>query len=902
MQASVRQSEQAIRRANTRIGLAWGFACALLVGLVWLGLVLTLHADRQQLIAKAETETAGRAHAYAEQLLRTLSQIDQLSMSIKYQWERRAGTLDLEEQQQRGVYQGQLYPVLISADGHAVSRTRNLPRGTYMGDLPFFTQAREAGSTGTSGTNGTTGLLVNAPTVGRGGFAGKRIIRFTRALQRADGRFDGVVLIAVEQDFLASFHDAAGLAPGDFISVRFNGGKLLASRAGAGAGAMVADYRSDPNFMGEAGTRIEAGNQFPDEEERIVSWVRIDGYPLVATAGVSMVDVMAPYARTHLTYGVMALLVSLLLLALGLFGAFYQIRQSSQRRHDAQVQSTFRLAVDGAREAFYMMGPVRGEDGQLDDLVIEDCNERAAEMSGCSRGELIGRTINGLYEGHRRQSNFEFFRRVADEGFAEDDFHVPHGRRHAAGWFQRRGVRSGVGIAVTVRDVSEARQQAATLAAMARTDALTGLPNRHWLNDYLPGALERARQQGQRLALLYIDLDNFKDVNDALGHRTGDEILASVAANLRSVLRGQDHLARIGGDEFTVIVEDLASDDDGSVLAAKLIGAIDHLGPDSPWRMFRLKASIGISLYPTDADHVDELLRAADIALYESKSQGKAQFRHYNEAFAQKIRDRISVERELESAIRRDEFVIYYQPRADARTGQLSSMEALIRWRHPQRGLLSPVEFIGVAEQTRLIVPIGELVVQKVCRQLAAWREQGVAVRPVSVNVSALQLEGDGLRLTLTSNLATYGLPSSLLAIELTESSMLNEDGVAHDELSRLRSMGIELEIDDFGTGYSSLSKLQSLAIDVLKIDQSFVRKLGGDPQAQALCETMVSIGRSLDISVVAEGVETPEQLRMLQNMGCDEVQGYLVSRPVPPEKIPPLVGRQFFEPFRFSA
>ncbi len=891
MQAWLRQSEQAVKRANVRLGIAWALGCALLIGVVWAALLLVLQSDRKHLIDNAEAETSGRAHAYAEQLLRTLSQVDQLSLSIKYQWERKSGPLDLEEQFRHGVYQEQLFPVLINADGYAVSSTRNLARGTYMGDLPFFTEVRDRDE---------RGLVVNRPTVGRGGFAGKTIVRFTRALHRSDGRFDGVVLIAVEQSYLASYHDVGSLAPGDFISVRFDDGQLLASRGGSGIAGSF--YRKDPTFDTASGTRIDSGTQFLDDEERIVSWIRIDGYPLVAVAGISMVDVLAPFARTHKVYITMAVAFSLLLLALGGFGAIFQIRQSAQRRHDAQVQATFRLAVDGAREAFYMMEPIRDPEGKLQDLLIEDCNERAAEMSGYPRGELIGRTINSLYEGERYSPYFAFFRQVVSDGFGEDDFHVPHGRKHLAGWFQRRGVRSGTGIAVTVRDVSEAHQQADTLAAMARTDALTGLPNRHWLNDYLPGALERARTSGHRLALLYLDLDNFKDVNDSLGHRTGDELLASVAANLRHVLRERDHLARIGGDEFTVIVEDLGADDDASDVAGRLITAIGQLGPDSPWRMFRMKGSIGISIFPTDAGDVDTLLRAADIALYEAKSQGKNQYRHYNEDFAQQIRDRISVERELEHAILRDEFVIYYQPRADARSGQLSSMEALIRWNHPRRGLLSPADFIGIAEQTRLIVPIGEVVAQKVCRQLAAWRDQGLPLKPVSVNVSALQLKGDGLRTTLAENLARFALPSSLVAIELTESSMLDEDGVAQEELARLRQMGIELEIDDFGTGYSSLSKLQSLSIDVLKIDQSFVRKLGTDPQAQALCETMVSIGRSLSIAVVAEGVETVEQLQMLQNMGCDEVQGYLVSKPVPPEKIPPLLGTQFFEAYRLSA
>ena len=495
-----------------------------------------------------------------------------------------------------------------------------------------------------------------------------------------------------------------------------------------------------------------------------------------------------------------------------------------------------------------------------------------------------------------------FCRRVQRSGFVEEEFHVPHQQLHLPGWFQRRGVRSGIGIAVTVRDVSEARQQAATLATMARTDALTGLRNRHWLNDYLPGALDAANRAYGKLALLYIDLDNFKNINDALGHRVGDEVLVSVAQCLEQAVGERGHLARIGGDEFTVILENVADCSEPAAMAERLIGALGRLGAGTEWRMFSLRASIGISLFPDDAHDVGSLLRAADIAMYEAKSQGKAQFRHFDEAFAQKIRDRISIENELELAVARDEFVVYYQPRADAGSGSLCGMEALIRWRHPQRGLVGPVEFIGIAEQTGLIVPIGDMVVRKVCAQLAAWRASGMALRPVSVNVSALQLNSDRFRLGLAGELQRHGLPASLLAIELTESSMLDDSGCAQEELRLLHQMGIEIEIDDFGTGYSSLSKLQRLDIDVLKIDQSFVSKLDADRQTWALCQSMVSVGRNLGITVVAEGVETGQQLEILRNMGCHQIQGYLISPPVPPERIPALVARRFFLPLEQSA
>jgi EAL domain-containing protein (putative c-di-GMP-specific phosphodiesterase class I) len=337
-------------------------------------------------------------------------------------------------------------------------------------------------------------------------------------------------------------------------------------------------------------------------------------------------------------------------------------------------------------------------------------------------------------------------------------------------------------------------------------------------------------------------------------------------------------------------------------VAHRLIAAIEVMSASSAWRAFHLRASVGISLYPDNAHDVDGLLMAADIAMYEAKSEGKAQARHYDEAYGNRIRDRITIEQSLELAVRREQFVIYYQPRADARSGELTGMEALIRWRHPERGLLSPVEFIQVAEQTGLIVPMGEYVVRKVCDQIAEWRDQGLPVKPVSVNVSALQLKGEGLRQTLVLSLEKHKLSPKLIAFELTESSMLDEDGVAQAELCKLRKLGIELEIDDFGTGYSSLSKLQSLDIDVLKIDQSFVRRLGKDAQANTLCETMVSVGRNLGISVVAEGVETAPQLQLLQQMGCDQIQGYLISPPVPPEEIPKLFGKVFFEPLLANA
>ena len=876
------QTENHIER--NRILRGWGLGWLLIVVLVFAAASVKIQLDRNDLIEQSRNEAVSRASTAADQVLRTVSQIDQLSLVIKYQWEHRSAPLDLDDQFRQGVFQKTIYPVVINSQGYAVSSTRQLPKNTYMGDLPFFAKHSK---------DPQGGLLISPPADGRGGFAGKKIIRFSRAFNRSDGSFDGVVLIAIEVDYVTGFYDESRLLVGDFISVYFTDGVLLASQSGGGSTKSL--YKELPKFALSKGSVRQPEELFIDQRSRLVSWKNIENYPLVVAAAIDGDNATASYASTRLTYMSIALAFSALMLLFAIGGAYSHLRNIDRQRRESEIQNTFRLAVDGAHEAFYMVQPTYHNDGRIHRLFVEDCNERAAEMAGYPRAKLIGKCLTEIYQGKALQGLFDFFAHVLKDGFVEDEFHVAHGKRHAAGWFQRRAIRSGNGVAITIRDVSEARQQAETLAVMARTDSLTGLPNRHWLNDYLPNALKNAIENNHRMALLYVDLDNFKHINDSLGHKSGDELIVAVAQSLRLALRAEDYLARIGGDEFLIIISHLDEMIDALPIAEKSLKAISLENSVAQWRGFVPKASIGISVFPDHGEDIDSLLRAADVAMYQAKSEGKSQCRFYNDEFAQKIRDRVSTERALEQAIQNDEFIVYYQPRAFAITGEFASMEALVRWRDPMRGLISPADFIPIAEESRLIIPLGDLVIRKVCQQLAAWREQGCALRPVSINVSSLQLIDDGLRLSITKNLEQYDLPVSLVAIELTESSMLDETGVAINELKRLHEMGIELQIDDFGTGYSSLSKLQSLDIDVVKIDQSFVYKLATDHQSRALCETIVSIGRSLDIAIVAEGVETTEQLEILQAMNCDEVQGYLISRPVPPEDIPELLTKKFF-------
>lgn len=872
--------------------IVWIFVCVLIVSALFGLTFIKINADKNQLLISAEKETLSETVEYMEHVRQIVGQIDQLSRVIKYQWERKADVLDLEEQYKKGIYQTIIFPVVINAEGAVVAGNRVLKKGHYMGDLDFFIAAKNSNS---------NDLLIFTG-MGRGLLKGRPVIRFVRRIVNAKGEFDGVVLIAIEASVLGTFRDASLISEVDFISVRLDNGSVLASKNGKDN--LIKDfYHLAPSFSEPKGVILESGDKFIDYQDRIIAWEKIPEYSLITIIAIGKKNALKKYEDVEKTYIVIASIAGFLVILFIVVAWVNHNRSVKRLRNEAKVRETFRLAVDSAREAFFMVQPNFDEHGELTCLIIQDCNERAAEILGISHTLLIGANFNDIYPANVAKKLRLFFDRALKEGFAEEEFQVLPGKVHASGWFLRRAVSSGKDVAVTLRDISESKQQAQMLENMARTDALTGLPNRYWLNDYLPSAIQRSKLVQKRLALFYLDLDNFKDINDSLGHKAGDEILCSVAGALRSVLDKNDQVARLGGDEFILIVEHLESEQQAEDYAIKIGHAIRHVKTNLPKKIFTLDVSIGIAIYPNHAQEMDSLVQSADIAMYVAKSEKKGTFRIYKELFGQNIRERVNAEYELRQAIEHDQLVVFYQPRADTVTGKFCGMEALVRWQHPERGLVSPNLFIPVAEQSGLIIQLGEIVIEKTCEQIAQWREDGLNTQSVSVNVSALQLKDKNLRHFLVDCMQRHGLTPCMLSIELTESTMLDEEGVASSELKRLRELGFHLLIDDFGTGQSSLSKLQSLEIDLIKIDQSFVVNLGEDVQSKALCSAVVSIGRALNIKVVAEGVETPEQLRILRQLGCDEVQGYLISKPVPANQIPQLIHRaSFFEPTALTA
>ncbi|MBK7326331.1 MAG: EAL domain-containing protein [Propionivibrio sp.] len=437
-----------------------------------------------------------------------------------------------------------------------------------------------------------------------------------------------------------------------------------------------------------------------------------------------------------------------------------------------------------------------------------------------------------------------------------------------------------VGRVWSFRDITERRQAETRLAYMANYDSVTGLPNRHLLRERLDRAIKHEARSHRHLAIMFLDLDNFKSINDTLGHDVGDRVLQVVANRLLACLRESDTVARIGGDEFTVLVEDMTTMESIAALAQQIIDSLSLPFPLDGREMF-CTVSVGIAIYPDDSESLDGLMKSADSAMYRAKEQGRNTYRFFTEDMHRRAYERLLLENRLRGALKRGEFQLHYQPQIDVASGATVGIEALLRWNDEERGLVPPVEFIGVLEDTGMIVEVGHWVLEEACAFNQSLREIGLPPIRVAVNISPRQFRQKGLVESIRQILSNTGLGAEYLDLEITESVLV--DAVdAPDVLERLSGMGVRLSIDDFGTGYSSLSYLKRFPIDTLKIDRSFVRDIMTDSDDAAITVAIIALSRSLRLKVLAEGVETAEQLASLRHHGCDEIQGFLYARPMP--------------------
>jgi diguanylate cyclase (GGDEF)-like protein len=428
-------------------------------------------------------------------------------------------------------------------------------------------------------------------------------------------------------------------------------------------------------------------------------------------------------------------------------------------------------------------------------------------------------------------------------------------------------------------------QRQAHLQQLAHYDPLTHLPNRTLYFDRLSQAISYADRAKESVAVLFIDLDHFKDVNDTLGHRTGDILLVEVAKRMGTVVRGCDTVARLGGDEFTIFLQNIKSTENACLVAQKLQDVFAL-----PFRLegkdLFISASIGITLYPFDGESVDELLMNADIAMYHAKEQGKNNYQLFNKEMTQHTSDRVSLQTDMRLALERNEFFLNYQPKIDVSSGKIKSVEALLRWRHPKIGVVAPSTFIPIAEESGFIIPLTDWVLRKACTQAQSWQDADHMSICVAVNLSPYHFKRQNVVETVTKVLNETGLSPSLLEVEITESSIMQNNDYTNEALRELKRIGIAISIDDFGTGYSSLSYLHRFPIDTLKIDRSFIWNMTKSDEDKAIVTAIIAMAESLKLGVIAEGVETVDQLVQLKNEGCHEIQGYLVSRPVDADEV----------------
>ncbi len=533
--------------------------------------------------------------------------------------------------------------------------------------------------------------------------------------------------------------------------------------------------------------------------------------------------------------------------------------------------------------------------------VLVDANTRMAEILGCAVSDLIGRKISDFVAPQSMDSVLDHIRSGSEERYElfakrKDGSIFPIEAQGKALPYAGRMLRI-----TAIRDITERKNAEERIRYLAYYDSLTGLPNRTFYKELVSRALLLAKRHHWTIAILFIDLDYFKRINDTLGHDIGDQLLRTVGKLVKTCIRQSDFIARsegdelenvvarLGGDEFIVLLNEITHSEDASRVAGRILKELAHPITLAGHEVF-VTASIGIALYPLDGNEAETLFRNADVAMYHAKNQGRNNYQFYTKSMNATSLQRLDLENDLRKALDRGEFLLYYKPTVDVLTRTIIGAEALIRWKHPNRGIILPGEFIPLAEETGLIVPIGEWVLRTACSQNRAWQLAGHKPFRVAVNLSGRQFDQEDLIEVVSSALHDTGLDPEYLELEITESTIMKSPEKAATTLQKLKGMGICLSIDDFGTGYSSLGNLKKFPLDTLKIDRSFVTNVTADSDDAAIATAIIAMAHSLKLGVIAEGVESEDQQSFLRERACDAVQGYLFSRPIPPEEFIKLI------------
>ena len=585
-------------------------------------------------------------------------------------------------------------------------------------------------------------------------------------------------------------------------------------------------------------------------------------------------------------------------------------REALQAKHIAELQDERDQLQRTQEELQQSQGKLRlsarAFENSTEGMVITDIqanilqtNRAFAAITGYTEEDVAGKNINILHSG-RHGPNFyqEMWSSLVEFGYWQGE--IWNRRKNGEifpEWLTLIAVRDGQGETINYvgvfADLSEKKQTEARAHYFANYDANTDLPNRFLLGKHLQQELERAKGNDWQVALLYLDLDRFKAINDTLGHRIGDKLLKAVAERIGHLVRDIDIIGRLSSDEFTIVLSDVGNQKNAEQIAKKILAAMNQPFEMEGQEVF-ITPSIGIALYPQDADSQEDLIRNADAAMVHIKAQGGNGYHFYSADMNVMSSQRLTMETQLRRALERNEFVLHYQPQLSLHSGRIIGMEALLRWQHPERGLVSPAEFIPLLEETGMIVAVGDWVLRTACAQNSAWLAAGLPSLRMAVNLSARQFRQRNLIDSVNQALQDAGLAPAHLELEITESILIQDLQTTITTLNQLHELGIQISIDDFGTGYSSLSYLKRLPISKIKIDQSFIRDICTDPDDEAISNAVISLGHNLKMQVIAEGVETLEQQEHLRMQGCDEIQGYYFSRPLPAADFARLVRKAF--------
>jgi diguanylate cyclase len=864
--------------------LAWPIGALVVLGLGWVVLLQQLEADRRQLEFKTLQDAHTLANAYAEQVQRAVEAVEQTARFVKYDWEASQGDVHLGYADEHGLllHSSRLLVALLDAEGRVL--TSSAPTTIAPAAAAYILPRVQSGM--------PVNFFVESVAIeGRSG--PRHRLLFAWPLSNRDGRFAAAVVVAVDPAYFTMGDAEPVFRQDGLLAIIGDDGLTRALRSEGPAGTIrrPAFVHASPLRMSAGSVLVDGRAWFGDGRPRFVGWEHIDRRGVNALVGLDYQTILAPWQAMRRAWIDSALLGSATIVLFALLAMINSLRLARRDRELRVIRDTYRLATEASNEGFYMLHPQWDALGAVKDFEVIDCNRRAAELVARDRRDLIGKKVTELYRGETLARRMDSLRRAMESGYNEVTLGRPQ-ENFPAKWVTLKMFRYGDNLAVSARDVTEERAHEEELLRRSNEDPLTRLPNRYWVEGHLRDAIARAERENAMFALLFIDLDGFKAINDTWGHAAGDELLRTAAQRLKEAVRPHDCVTRFGGDEFVIVIENVTDAFDAAQASERIQRAFRRTIRMS-YGEYVLGASIGISLFPTDGKEPRELLQNADIAMYSAKTNERGSYRFFDGKFHDQLKARLERIRELRHALAQDQFVMYYEPRVDLADGSITSLEALVRWVHPTRGLVPPAEFVPLVEETGLVLKLGDLVIDKVCAQLAQWAKTGDKLVPVSINISPRQFNDTDVAQTLRQALELYAVDPRLVEVELTESSVMNETASVVSAIQAIRQTGIKVLLDDFGTGYSSLSQLYKLNFDGLKIDRAFIVQLGKTEGGVVIVRAIVTMARALAMRVVAEGVETMEQVDMLRALDCDEIQGYLISKAMPPAEFQP-VARNF--------